>query len=176
MDIIRTLIIVFLAGMAAVFFALITGLWPLAIILGLTLAFLGIYLQPKADQKWAQIKKKYFKDKKFEVLEVSDQSNIPGVEFPDDAEIKEYEEETGRRVGVVQRAKMKKTRPGQDVDEIILQYMEVFKIDKKRASILYSNGYTSIHDFENATVEDLAGLEGVSPTVARKVVARMKAA
>ena len=132
----------------------------------------GIYLQPKIGRKWEGIRGRFGKDKKFEVVEYSDDSNIPSVEYPDDEEIKAYEEETGIVVGEPVKKRSKKKKGGRDVDKVIKEFMEKFSLDKKRASILYSGGYTTIKDFKKATVEDIASLDGITPTIARRIISR----
>jgi len=177
MDTIRMLIIICIAGFVAIGLVLLTPLWPLGVVLFVGIVLAGIYLNPKIDAKWEQAKKRFVKDnKKFEVVEMSDDSNIPSVEFPDEAEIRAYEIETGASVGkeVKRRSSTKKARH-QEYGKAVEQFMKAFSIDKQRASILYSGGYTSLHDFEKATVGDIASLDGISPTMARKIVSKMNA-
>lgn len=172
---IRTLLIIFFASLISILFALVSDLWPLAIVLFAALVITGLYLQPRFQRKWAEIKSSrlFGGGKKFEVVEYSDDSNIPRAEYPDDEEIEAYEKETGV---VVEKRVKKKTSARQgsgDVDKIVKEFMEIFKIDKRRASILYSGGYTTLKDLKDATVEDIASLEGISPTMARRIRSRV---
>jgi excinuclease UvrABC nuclease subunit len=172
---IRALLIVFIASIISILFAIASGLWPLAAILFAALVITGIYLQPKIGRKWEAIRGNFKQDKKFEVVEYSDDSNIPSVEYPDDEEIKAYEKETGTVVGEPVGKKAKTKKGGHEVDKAIKELMEKFNLDKKRASILYSGGYTTIKDFKKATVEDIASLDGITPTIARRIISRTEA-
>lgn len=169
---IRALLIVFVASIISILFAIASGLWPLAVILFAMLVITGIYIQPKIGRKWAAIRSNFKQEKKFEVVEYSDDSNIPSVDYPDDEEIKAYEKETGTPVGEPIRKKAKTKKGGHEVDRAIKEFMEMFKIDKKRASILYSGGYTTVTDFKKANVEDIASLDGITPTLARRIISR----
>ena len=170
---IRSLLVVFVASIIAILFAIATGLWPLAVIIFAAVIIVAIYLQPKIDRKWKGVKGNFIKDKKFEVVEYSDDSNIPSVEYPDEEEIRAYEEETGTQVEGSVKKRAKK-RGGKDVDKAVKEFMDQFKINKKRASILYSGGYTRMRDLQKATVEDIASLDGISPTIARRIVSMVE--
>ena len=124
-------------------------------------------------RKWEEIRNSRLFNlgrQKFEVVEYSDDSNIPRAEYPDSEEIETYEKETGILVKGPVKKRSRSRQGGGDVDKVVKEFMDMFKIDKRRASILYAGGYTTLKDLNNATVEDIASLDGISPTMARRIL------
>jgi len=175
MDAIRFIIIVFISSLVAIVFTFFTGLWPIGIVIFVALIGAGLYTHEYIAKRFEKIKssKMFKKDKRYEVLEYSDSSNIPVADYPSTEELDRYEAASGKGLRTHERAEpdtswRSKKRP-------VEQFMEMFDMDRRRASILYNSGYISLDDLKHATVEDLAGLRGISPTVARKIITRLKA-
>jgi hypothetical protein len=174
MDAIRFIVIVFLSSLVAIAFTFFTGVWPGGIIIFFCLIGAGLYVHEYVAKRIETIKSSRLlkQETRYEVVEYSDNSNIPVADFPSKEELDRSEAYSGKGQKTHEHAdpglgwKAKK-RP-------VEQFMEMLDIDRRRASILYNSGYVSIEDLRHATVEDLAGLEGLSPTVARKIVARLK--
>jgi hypothetical protein len=53
--------------------------------------------------------------------------------------------------------------------EVINQFTKVEDVSADHAESLYGAGFTSMDKLKNATTEDLAKVEGISPTLARKI-------
>jgi hypothetical protein len=174
MDIIRFLIIVFISGVIAILFTLLTGLWPFGIVLFLALIGVGLYIQVYIVKKFGTtlFSKLFVKEKRYEIVEHLDESNVPNVEYPTKNEIDDLEKTSGKRF-FDQGAGTRTQTHASKSDSTIESFMKIFDIDKKRASLLFNNGYTSMDDLKGATVEDLTSIEGMSPTVARKIVSKI---
>ncbi len=57
-------------------------------------------------------------------------------------------------------------------DEVVLQFMFDFDIDEKRAHAVYDMGYRNKVEFKDAIPQDLIMIEGINPTIAKRIVAR----
>jgi hypothetical protein len=55
-------------------------------------------------------------------------------------------------------------------EETIEHYENLFNVNTKRATNLFTAGYTSINEFNDAIPEDLIMVEGINPTLARKII------
>ncbi len=55
-------------------------------------------------------------------------------------------------------------------DEIIREFMEEFGISKDKAMNLYEAGYSSWGDFSEAIPEDLVMVQGINPTISRRII------
>jgi hypothetical protein len=53
--------------------------------------------------------------------------------------------------------------------EVIEQFTQVEDITTEHAELLYNEGFTSIEKLKSATTEELAKVDGISPTLARKI-------
>ncbi len=53
--------------------------------------------------------------------------------------------------------------------DVINQFTEIEDITAEHAEALYGAGFTSMENLKDATTEDLATVEGISPTLARKI-------
>jgi hypothetical protein len=53
--------------------------------------------------------------------------------------------------------------------EVINQFTQVEEISAENAEALYNSGYTSMFKLKTATTEELAKVDGISPTLARKI-------
>jgi hypothetical protein len=58
--------------------------------------------------------------------------------------------------------------------DTIKHYIELFDINDERASNLFDAGYTSLKEFNDAIPEDLIMIDGINPTLARKIVEKTK--
>lgn len=65
---------------------------------------------------------------------------------------------------------------GDDADGVVLAFMMDFDIDEDRARKLYDAGYRLSSEFAEAIPEDLMMIEGINPTVARRIVAQANGA
>lgn len=61
---------------------------------------------------------------------------------------------------------------GEDADRMVLAFMMDFDIDEDRARCLYDAGYRKSSEFAEAIPEDLMMIEGINPTLARRIVAQ----
>ncbi|MBN1390794.1 MAG: RDD family protein [Candidatus Thermoplasmatota archaeon] len=59
-------------------------------------------------------------------------------------------------------------------DENLLRFMMEFDIDEVRAGALYDMGYRSKADLIDAVPQDLMMIEGINPTIAKRIIARAK--
>jgi len=174
MDAIRFIVIVFISSLVAIAFTFFTGVWPGGIVIFLCLIGAGLYTHEYISKRIDKIKSSRLlkQEKRYEVVEYSDDSNIPVADYPSKEELDRSDAYSGRVQKTHERAE---GGPGWNAKKRpVEQFIEMFDIDRRRASILYNSGYVTIDDLKHATVEDLAGLEGLSPTVARKIVARLK--
>lgn len=57
-----------------------------------------------------------------------------------------------------------------DQDKVIRTFMENFSISRDKAENLYNAGYRRLGDFHEAIPEDLVLVEGINPTIARRIV------
>lgn len=174
MDAIRFIVIVFISSLVAIAFTFFTGVWPGGIIIFFCLIGAGLYAHEYVAKRIDKIKSSRLlkQEKRYEVVEYSDNSNIPMADYPSKEELDRSEAYSGKGQKTHEHAEPEqgwkaKTRP-------VEQFMDMFDIDRRRASILYNSGYVSLNDLKHATVEDLAGLQGLTPTMARKIVARLK--
>jgi len=60
-------------------------------------------------------------------------------------------------------------------DEIVLQFMFDFDIDEKRARGLYDMGYRNKAEFKDAIPQDLMMIDGINPTIAKRIINRAEA-
>ena len=58
-------------------------------------------------------------------------------------------------------------------DKILELYTKEFKIPWEKAVNLYDAGYTRLGDFSEAIPSDLIMVEGINPTLARKIISRV---
>ncbi len=54
--------------------------------------------------------------------------------------------------------------------EMVREYMDEFGISKDKAQNLYDAGYSHWGDFSEAIPEDLVMVEGVNPTISRRII------
>jgi hypothetical protein len=54
--------------------------------------------------------------------------------------------------------------------DIVREFMEDFGISKDKAQNLYNAGYTHWGDFSEAIPEDLVMVEGINPTISRRII------
>jgi hypothetical protein len=54
-------------------------------------------------------------------------------------------------------------------NETIYEFTKISDIDPLIAESLYNSGYTSVDKLKSATTEELANIDGISPTLARKI-------
>lgn len=54
-------------------------------------------------------------------------------------------------------------------DEIIAEFSKIPDVDTTIANTFYNSGYTNIEKLRSATTEELANIDGISPTLARKI-------
>jgi hypothetical protein len=59
-------------------------------------------------------------------------------------------------------------------DRMIEDFMEGFHINRDKAENLYDAGYSRWSDFSEAIPEDLLMVEGVNPTVARRIISTVR--
>jgi hypothetical protein len=59
-------------------------------------------------------------------------------------------------------------------DRMIEDYMEKFHINRNKAENLFDAGYSRWSDFSEAIPEDLLMVEGVNPTVARRIISTVR--
>ncbi|MFO8051980.1 MAG: RDD family protein [Thermoplasmatota archaeon] len=57
-------------------------------------------------------------------------------------------------------------------DETVLQFMFDFDINERRAQAIYDMGYRNKAEFKDAIPQDLIMIEGINPTIAKRIVAR----
>lgn len=57
-----------------------------------------------------------------------------------------------------------------DRDRMIRAFMELFHISRDKAENLFDAGYSEWSDFSEAIPEDLVMIEGINPTVARRII------
>jgi uncharacterized RDD family membrane protein YckC len=55
-------------------------------------------------------------------------------------------------------------------EEIVLQFMFDFDIDERRAQGLYDMGYRNKAEFKDAIPQDLMMIEGINPTIAKRII------
>lgn len=60
-------------------------------------------------------------------------------------------------------------------DEIVLQFMFDFDITEERAQGLYDMGYRAKPEFKDAIPQDLMMVEGINPTIAKRIISRAMA-
>ena len=58
-------------------------------------------------------------------------------------------------------------------NEMIIHFSNTFGIDMKAARAVYEAGYRTMQDLEFATIDELILMDGINPTVARKVVRKI---
>jgi chromosome segregation ATPase len=58
---------------------------------------------------------------------------------------------------------------GKTKNEIIYEFTKIQDVDTGIAEKLYDGGFTGLEKLKQATTEDIAKLEGITPTVARKI-------
>lgn len=85
---------------------------------------------------------------------------------------KEKEEEPEEEVERADEPQLPPLKKDADKDEAILQFMMDFDIDEKRAEGLYKMGYRKKEDIKDAIPQDLMMIEGVNPTVAKRIITR----
>jgi len=54
-------------------------------------------------------------------------------------------------------------------NDVIFEFTKIENVDTETAEKLYNAGYTSMVELKAANTEDIANIEGISPTLARKV-------
>jgi hypothetical protein len=59
-------------------------------------------------------------------------------------------------------------------DKMIEEFMGSFHINRDKAENLYDAGYSRWSDFSEAIPEDLLMVEGVNPTVARRIISTVR--
>ena len=89
-----------------------------------------------------------------------DDEEIPENE-PDPNEVKSFDPDINRIRGGDEF--LKET-------EIIREFMDEFGISKDKAQNLYDAGYSHWGDFSEAIPEDLVMVEGVNPTISRRII------
>lgn len=171
MGLIRNMLLGVIAILAGVLFTLATGLWPMGIVLGAAIILTGIYLENWIGKKLEALRNKNpFSSKgKEEVVEYSTGS-IPNAEYPDEEEIEDFERSTAREITSPLGNPILPKKSTAARDRAVKEFMKRFSLDQKRALLLFDNGYSSFSDFEQATKEDIAGIDGISPTVARRII------
>ena len=58
-------------------------------------------------------------------------------------------------------------------DKMIEAYMNDFGINREKSENLYDAGYSRWSDFSEAIPEDLLMVEGINPTVARRIISNV---
>jgi len=59
-------------------------------------------------------------------------------------------------------------------DEMVAHFSNTFGIDMEAARAVYEAGYRTMQDLEFATIDELILMDGINPTVARKVVRKIE--
>ncbi len=57
---------------------------------------------------------------------------------------------------------------------VLTQFKQEFNIDQHRAYQLYYAGFKSLEDFQDKTVDDLIQVEDINPTVAKRIILRVR--
>ncbi len=63
----------------------------------------------------------------------------------------------------------KEIKPELSKNETLNEFIKIPEVNTELAERLYDSGYVNLEKLKSATTEDLANLEGVSPTMARKI-------
>jgi len=53
-------------------------------------------------------------------------------------------------------------------------YVKYFNIDARRAAVLYDNGFDNLSKISKAEAADLAKLDGINPTMAKKIIEQVR--
>jgi hypothetical protein len=56
----------------------------------------------------------------------------------------------------------------------INSYVKYFNIDPRRAAALYDGGFENLSKISKAKISDLAKLDGINPTMAKKIIAQLR--
>jgi hypothetical protein len=94
-------------------------------------------------------------------------------------EVDESEQETESEINEVKTYDPELERMGNDEflreADIVREYMENFGISKDKAQNLYDAGYSHWGDFAEAIPEDLLMVEGINPTISRRIISVVRA-
>jgi NAD-dependent DNA ligase len=59
-------------------------------------------------------------------------------------------------------------------DNAVNNFISEFGIDRRRAEILYKEGFKKLEDFKEMSIEELMQIDDINPTVAKRIESRMK--
>ena len=83
----------------------------------------------------------------------------------------------GDHRGTAERSEAVETRIAGDPlmrDRVIARYMDELNLPREKAENLYDAGYTGWQDFTEAIPEDLLMVEGINPTIARRIISTVR--
>lgn len=98
--------------------------------------------------------------------------SIPAPALEKEPEPKEEESITFEKMTSTESEQAPNSNPvptGPSKPEVINQFTQIEEITAEHADALYSAGYNSMANLKGATTEELAKIEGISPTLARKI-------
>jgi excinuclease UvrABC nuclease subunit len=58
--------------------------------------------------------------------------------------------------------------------QVLSQFVSEFGVDQSRAEHLYSAGFHKLEDFKDKSVQDLMQIDDINPTMAKRIVQRVK--